>query len=176
MRHSNYETKLLIRNSLYVFFFLLGSTNINAQSECQTLLENINRRSPFPSERQSEYENCLKNVESEYNALNLEQKNFTQTLTKLNTDLNKYKDFLDQAKRANDSTKIVEYTKKVENFNSEISDVTNKQTENKAKSSSLKTLLIASYQTFIDYCDTDGNLNALKNQYQKKKKDLSTSQ
>lgn len=176
MQYRNKKTTIIVNYSLSIIFLLLGIINSNAQPDnCQGLLESLNKRNPFPTERETDYLRCLTNIETEYGKAIQKNKDIKKEFDKLDSDLKRKNAELERVKQTNDSINVNRITLEVGQIGKELNTSKDKLDTNSLQVTTYKNLLVASYNRIKDYYEKEKGDYSKAKEYQDKLNNLNRS-
>ena len=149
MQCQNKISRFISVFSLSFAFSFLGILDTNAQ--CQDLLENLNKRNPFPTDMESGYLTCLATIESEYGKSIQKHKDLKREFDKWDSDLKKKNAELDKAKLNNDTVNINKLSLEVVQFEKDKNTSKDKLDSNLLQATTYYNLLSASYNSMKKY-------------------------
>ena len=156
MQHRHKKNKIVANYSLSIIFLFLGIINSNAQlANCLGLLESLNKKDPFPTEKEQDYLGCLTNLESEYGRSLQKSKEMIREIEKLNNDLRKKNTDLERAKQNNDSTNVSKIDSAIKQIEKELNTSKEKFTADSLLVANYKILLSACYVRMKDYYEKE---------------------
>lgn len=142
-----FEARLYLLGVL-LFMFCLNTSM--AQGNCDWVGK-VNSNSIFPTAREKEYFDCLKNFETQHLKLISDQQTYKQNLSRQNADLKVKKDSKQAAIANRDSVKIAQYTKEVESVSATVKSLDSTLVVTNSQINESKMLLLASYDRVLKY-------------------------
>ena len=156
MQYRNKKIWIVINYSLSIIFLFFGIINSNAQPDnCQGLLENLNKKNPFPQEKEPDYLVCLANLETEYGKSILKNKESNKETEKWNNELKRKNADLERAKQNNDSINVNKIALEVGQIEKELITSKEKLATDSLQAATYKNLLAASYSRMKDYYEKE---------------------
>ena len=169
MQYRNKKARIVYNYSLSIIFLFFGISNINGQtSNCQELLESLNTKKPFPTEKEADYLRCLSTIETEYEKTIQKKIDIGKEIEKWNSDLKSKNSELDKARQNNDTININKFISEVDQLTKGLNASKEKLDSNSLQMSSYKNLLLASYSKMINYFEEEKENSAQAKPYKDK--------
>ncbi len=138
-------------NYLVILFFLFYSSILKAQDPCTNWMKGVNGSNLFPTERETEYFDCLKKNETLYSKILSDQLELSQSINKQNNALNTKRTSLQIAISSRDSVKIIQYNREVDSISNIVKSLDSGMAKLNGQITESRNILIASYERVIKY-------------------------
>ncbi|HEV8271254.1 MAG TPA: hypothetical protein VGQ04_08095, partial [Chitinophagaceae bacterium] len=136
------------------------------------LLESLNKKNPFPQEKEPDYFRCLANIETEYGKSAQKNKDTNKEIEKTNSELKRKNADLERAKQKNDSINVNKIALEVGQIEKELITLKDKLATDSLQATTYKNLLVASYTRMKDYYEKEKEDSVKAKMYEDKLNNL----
>ena len=163
------KARIVFNYSLSIIFLFFGIIKSSGQpGSCQGLLESLNGKKPFPTEKEADYLRCLSTIETEYGKTIQKNRDISKDIEKWNSDLRRKNSELERARQNNDTINVTKFTLEAEQITKDLNTSKEKLDTNSLQMTAYKKILSASYSRMINYFEEEKENSAQAKPYRDK--------